>query len=56
MLSPVEQSQNPKYIATCGEMVIDTQQLAANADKLVNYCLKNPEVALMKAVETALGK
>jgi acid stress chaperone HdeB len=56
---------NPKYIAIWvsgyyngarGEMVIDTQQLAANADKLVNYCLKNPEVALLKAVETALGK
>jgi acid stress chaperone HdeB len=56
---------NPKYIAiwvsgyyhgTRGEMVIDTQKLAANADKLENYCLKNPEVALLKAVETALGK
>jgi acid stress chaperone HdeB len=56
---------NPKYIAvwvsgyyhgTHGEMVIDTQRLAANADKLVNYCLKNPDVALLKAVETALGK
>jgi hypothetical protein len=38
------------------ETLIDTQQLAANADKLENYCLKNPDVALVKAVETALGK
>jgi hypothetical protein len=44
------------YHGTRGEMVIDTQQLAANADKLVNYCLKNPDVALLTAVETALGK
>ncbi len=56
---------NPKYIAiwvsgyyhgTSGDMMIDTQQLAANADKLENYCLKNPDIALLKAVETVLGK
>ena len=55
---------NPDFIAvwisgyfhgTRGEMVLDTQQLVANAKKLENYCLKNPEVLVMKAVET-LGK
>jgi hypothetical protein len=55
---------NPDFIAVWisgyfhgarGEMVVDTQQLVANAKKLENYCLKNPEVLVMKAVET-LGK
>jgi hypothetical protein len=29
---------------------------AANADKLENYCLKTPDIALLKAVESVLGK
>ena len=43
------------YHGTRGEMVVDSQQLVENAKKLENYCLKNPEVLVMKAVET-LGK
>jgi len=43
------------YHGTRGEMVVDTQQLVTNADKLETYCLKNPDVTLMQAVET-LGK
>ncbi len=56
---------DPKYIAIWvsgyyhglrGEMMVDTQRLVANADKLENYCLKNPDTLLLKAVEAALGK
>ena len=55
---------NPKYISvwisgyyhgTQGKMVLDTQKLVENADKLEAYCLKNPDVLVLKAVETALG-
>jgi acid stress chaperone HdeB len=56
---------NPQFIAiwvsgyyhgTLGKMVVDTQELVANAKKLENYCLKNPEILLMQAVETVTGK
>jgi hypothetical protein len=55
---------NPKYISvwisgyyhgTQGKLVVDTQKLVENADKLEAFCLKNPDVPLLKAVETALG-
>ena len=55
---------NPKYISiwisgyyhgTQGKMVLDTQKLVENADKLEAYCQKNPDVLVLKAVETALG-
>jgi hypothetical protein len=36
-------------------LVVDTQKLVENADKLEAFCLKNPDVPLLKAVETALG-
>lgn len=38
-----------------GDTVIDTQGLVANADKLAEYCTKNPDVPFMQAVETILG-
>jgi acid stress chaperone HdeB len=38
-----------------GDLIVDTQELAGNTDKLQEYCLKNPEVPLMQAVETVFG-
>ncbi len=54
---------NPKYLAVwlsgfhhgkSGDTTIDMQTLVANADKLVEYCLKNPDVPMMEAAETVL--
>lgn len=30
-----------------GDLVVDTQELAENKDKVQEYCLKNPDVPLM---------
>jgi acid stress chaperone HdeB len=38
-----------------GDTVVDTQELAGNTDKVQEYCLKNPDVALMQAVEALFG-
>jgi hypothetical protein len=38
-----------------GDLSVDTQELDASTDKLKQYCLKNPEVLLMQAVETLFG-
>ena len=38
-----------------GDLTVDTQELAGNTDKLQEYCLKNPDVLLMQAVETMFG-
>jgi len=38
-----------------GDLIVDTQELAGNTDKVQEYCLKNPEVPLMQAVETLFG-
>ena len=55
---------NPQFIAIWvngyhqgkrGDTVVDTQRLVANADKLADYCAKNPDVLFMQAVETVLG-
>jgi hypothetical protein len=55
---------NPKYIAIWisgyyygaqKKFVVDTQKLVDNADKLENYCLKNPDALVLQAVETILG-
>ena len=37
-------------------MVVDTQQLVENAKKLENYCLKNPDMLMIKAAEAVTGK
>jgi acid stress chaperone HdeB len=39
-----------------GDTIVDTQGLVANASKMQDYCTKNPDVPLMQAVETVLGK
>jgi acid stress chaperone HdeB len=38
-----------------GDMIVDTQELAEGADKVKEYCIKNPELLLMQAVETLFG-
>ena len=38
-----------------GDLIVDTQELAGNIDKIQEYCLKNPDVLLMQAVETLFG-
>ena len=53
----------PKYLAVWlsgydhgrrGDVVLDMQQVVANADKLEAYCTKNPDVPMMQAAETIL--
>lgn len=38
-----------------GDLVVDTQELAGDTDKVQEYCLKNPDVPLMQAVEAIFG-
>jgi acid stress chaperone HdeB len=54
---------NPKYLAVWlsgfhhgrnGDTTVDMQTVVANADKLVEYCLKNPDALMMQAAETIL--
>jgi hypothetical protein len=54
---------NPKYISVWisgyyhglhKKLVVDTQRLVENADKLESYCLKNPDILVLQAVETVL--
>jgi len=35
--------------------VLDTQKLKENTQKLTHYCITNPKVLVMHAVETVLG-
>ena len=55
---------NPKLIAiwlngyhhgTRGDTVVDTQQLDADAKRMQDYCIQNPDVPLMLVVETVSG-
>ena len=43
------------YNGTRGNTTLDTQGLNANAKKLSSYCIKNPKMLVMQAVETVLG-
>lgn len=54
---------SPKYLAVwlsgfhhgkSGDTTIDMQTLVANADKLIEYCTKNPDVPMMQAAEAIL--
>ena len=38
-----------------GDLTVDTQELAENTDKVKEYCLKNPDVPLIQAVEMLFG-
>jgi acid stress chaperone HdeB len=43
------------YHAKQSSMLVDTQQLAANADKIKRYCWLKPDLTVMQAVEAVLG-
>lgn len=43
------------YAGKRNSPVVDTTALDRNADKVYQYCHSNPNITLMKAVETALG-
>jgi hypothetical protein len=36
-------------------MVVDSQELAGSTDKVKEYCIKNPDLPLIQAVETLFG-
>jgi acid stress chaperone HdeB len=38
-----------------GDMIVETQELAGDTRKVQEYCIKNPDVLLMQAVETLFG-
>jgi acid stress chaperone HdeB len=44
------------YNGKHGNVVLDTQALTKNAKKLQDYCIRNPQVLVMQAVETLLGE
>jgi len=43
------------YNGKRGNTILDTQGLAANSKKLRDYCIQNPQIPVMRAVETLLG-
>ena len=36
-----------------GDLIVDTQELAGNTDKVKEYCIKNPDVLLMQGRRNA---
>jgi hypothetical protein len=46
---------NGYYNGKRGNTVLDTQGLNANAKKLEEYCIRNPQMMVITAVETLLG-
>jgi hypothetical protein len=55
---------NPKFIAiwlngyhhgTRGDTVVDVQQLDTDTKKMQDYCIQNPDVPLMQAVESVFA-
>lgn len=44
------------YNGQRGNTVLDTQELAANAQKLRDYCMLHPDVPILRAVETLAPK
>ena len=43
------------YSGKRGTAVLETQVLAENSRKLQDYCIRNPQVPVMQAVETLFG-
>jgi len=43
------------YHAKRNNMLVDTQELAANTQKIKQYCLYHPDVTVMQAVEAVLA-
>jgi len=46
---------NGYYNGKRGNTVLDTLGLNANAKQLEEYCIRNPQMPVMNAVETLLG-
>jgi hypothetical protein len=46
---------NGFYNGKRGNTILDTQGLAANAKKLQDYCIRNPQALVMQAVETLMA-
>jgi acid stress chaperone HdeB len=46
---------NGYYSGKRGSTIVDTQGLAGNARELQNYCIRNPQVPVMQAVDTLFG-
>ena len=44
------------YNGQRGNTIIEPQSLKENVEKLKDYCITNPKVPVMQAVETVLGK
>src|SRR2546421_13097011 len=44
------------YNGKTGNTILDTQGLTANAQKLKDYCIRNPKIMVMQAVETLMGE
>ena len=44
------------YNGKRGNTVIDTQEFAADTQKLRDFCITNPQMPVMQAVEKTLGK
>jgi acid stress chaperone HdeB len=38
-----------------GDLTVDTQEIAGNADKIKDYCIKNPDMPVMQAVQELFG-
>jgi len=43
------------YHGTRHDPIIDTQELRANANKVMDFCLGNPNLTVMDAIEKVLG-
>src|SRR5215470_4517256 len=43
------------YHGKRGSTTLDTQALADQSKKVQDYCIRNPQVPVMQAVETVLG-
>ena len=43
------------YHGKRNDTLVDTQQLAAYADKIKSFCLQKPQATVMQAVETVIG-
>ena len=61
ILEKITESQNIAlwlsgyYHAKRNTTLVDTQQLAANVQKIKQYCLHNPNVTVMQAVEAVFA-
>jgi acid stress chaperone HdeB len=42
------------YSGKRNSTIVDTQSLAADAKKVTEYCIRNPQIPVMQAVETVL--